>query len=73
MCSSLLICWKKYTLGKKYLGYGLLLFFWQPLMQWPVPPSSTKEHSMGALCFNFTTLAVFLLFATGLKEELQPA
>lgn len=72
MCASLSICWKRLTRPQKYLGYGLALFF---LAAASTVLSSAILHEKSILfapyISNFTTLAVFLLFATGLKEELR--
>ncbi|MBO9635578.1 MAG: hypothetical protein J7578_20910, partial [Chitinophagaceae bacterium] len=63
---------KRLTRPQKYLGYGLALFF---LAAAYTVLSSAILHEksilMAPYISNFTTLAVFLLFATGLKEELR--
>ena len=72
MCASLWVCWKRLTRPQKYLGYGLLLFFLAAA--YTVGSSAIlheKSLHMAPYVSNFTTLAVFLLFATGLKEELR--
>lgn len=72
MCASLWICWKRLTRPQKYLGYGLLLFFLAAA--YTVATSAIlheKSLQFAPYVSNFTTLAVFLLFATGLKEELR--
>jgi two-component sensor histidine kinase len=72
MCASLWICWKRLTRPQKYLGYGLLLFFLAAA--YTVASSAIlheKSIQWAPYVSNFTTLAVFLLFATGLKEELR--
>lgn len=72
MIASLWVCWKRLTRPQKYLGYGLLLFFMAAAFT--VGSSAIiREQSiiMAPYISNFTTLAVFLLFATGLKEELR--
>ncbi|MGN6418965.1 MAG: histidine kinase dimerization/phosphoacceptor domain -containing protein [Pseudobacter sp.] len=72
MCASLWCCWKRLTRPQKYLGYGLLLFFIAAAFT-VVSSAILHEKSilMAPYISNFTTLAVFLLFATGLKEELR--
>lgn len=72
MCASLWVCWKRLTRPQKYLGYGLALFFLAAA--YTVITSAVlheKSLLMAPYVSNFTTLAVFLLFATGLKEELR--
>lgn len=72
MIASLWLCWKRLTKPQKYLGYGLLLFFLAAAFT--VLSSALiheKSITMAPYVSNFTTLAVFLLFATGLKEELR--
>lgn len=72
MCASLWICWKRLTRPQKYLGYGLALFFLAAAFT-VLSSAILHEKSilMAPYVSNFTTLAVFLLFATGLKEELR--
>jgi two-component sensor histidine kinase len=70
--ASLWLCWRRLTPAQRYLAYGLLLFFASAIY---VVFSSAllKERSLliAPYVSNFTTLAVFLLFATGLKEDLR--
>ncbi|NML21281.1 hypothetical protein HHL16_10380 [Pseudoflavitalea sp. G-6-1-2] len=72
MCASIWVCWKRLTPPQRYLGYGLLLFFVAAAFT-VLNSALIHEKSLQTTSFlsNFTTLAVFLLFATGLKEELR--
>lgn len=70
--ASLWLCWHRLTRAQRYMAYGLLLFFVGALI---IIFSSAflRERSLQFAPYitNFTTLAIFLLFATGLKEELR--
>lgn len=70
--ASLWLCWRRLSSAQRYLAYGLLLFFASAIY---VVFSSAllRERSLLTAPYvsNFTTLAVFLLFATGLKEDLR--
>lgn len=69
---SLIVCWRRLTIPQRYLAYGLMLFFCSGAFV-VVTAALFREGSLfnGAYVSNFTTLGVFLLFATGLKEELR--
>lgn len=72
MLASIWVCWKRLTPPQRYLGYGLLLFFIAAAFT-VLNSALIHERSLQTTSFlsNFTTLAVFLLFAMGLKEELR--
>lgn len=70
--ASLWICWRRLTPAQRYLAYGLLLFFGSAIYV-VLSSALLRERSLATAPYvsNFTTLAVFLLFATGLKEALR--
>lgn len=70
--ASLWLCWRRLTTAQRYLAYGLLLFFGSAIYVL-LSSALLKERSLLSAPYvsNFTTLAVFLLFATGLKEDLR--
>ncbi len=70
--ASLWICWWRLTPAQRYLAYGLLLFFLSAIY-FVFSSAILKEKSLLTAPYvsNFTTLGVFLLFATGLKEDLR--
>lgn len=70
--ASLWICWRRLTRAQRYMAYGLLLFFVAGAYI-VLSSAILREKSLQTAPYisNFTTLAVFLLFATGLKEELR--
>lgn len=70
--ASLWLCWHRLTRAQRYMAYGLLLFFLGALVI-VLSSAILREKSLqfSPYITNFTTLAIFLLFATGLKEELR--
>lgn len=70
--TSLWLCWHRLTRAQLYMAYGLLLFFVGAVFI-VLSSAILKEKSQQTAPYisNFTTLAIFLLFATGLKEELR--
>lgn len=69
---SLWTCWPRLTRAQRYMAYGLLLFFVAGVFI-VLSSAILREKSLQTAPYisNFTTLAIFLLFATGLKEELR--
>lgn len=70
--ASLWLCWRRLTRAQRYMAYGLLLFFVAGAYI-VLSSAILREKSLliAPYISNFTTLAIFLLFATGLKEELR--
>jgi two-component sensor histidine kinase len=68
----LYVCWHRLSRAQRYLYYGIVMFAAAALL---VTLSSAIMHERSLLLApwitNFTILAVFILFATGLKEELR--
>jgi len=70
--SSLWRCWPRLTRAQRYLAYGLVLFFVSAIYA-VLSSAFFKENGLLLTphISNITTITVFLLFATGLKEELR--
>lgn len=68
----LVCCFRRLSRAQKYLYYGIAIFLVAGLF---ITLSSAIIHEQALLVApyvsNFTTLVVFLLFATGLKEALR--
>ena len=66
------VCRKRLSRAQRYLYYGIILFGAAALL---ITLSSAIFHEKSLFITpyitHFTTLVVFILFATGLKEELQ--
>ncbi|MDF2191857.1 histidine kinase dimerization/phosphoacceptor domain -containing protein [Paraflavitalea sp. CAU 1676] len=69
---SLWKCWHRLTRAQRYLAYGLGLFFLSAIYT-VLSSALIKEKALLPTPYisNITTMAVFLLFATGLKEALR--
>ncbi len=70
--TSLWQCWRRLSRGQRYMAYGLMLFFVAAAVI-VIASATMREKSLQIAPYitNFTTLAIFLLFATGLKENLR--
>lgn len=70
--SSVWLCWRRLSRAQRYLAYGIGLFFISAL--YAIGGSLIwREQSLQHVPFisHITTVTVFLLFATGLKEDLR--
>ncbi|WP_276486039.1 sensor histidine kinase [Paraflavitalea pollutisoli] len=70
--SSIWICWHRLSKAQRYLAYGIGIFFVSAIIA-IVGSTIWREQALSPIPYisNVTTLAVFLLFATGLKEDLR--
>ena len=70
--STLYVCWRHLTPAQRYLAYGLLLFGSAGLFI-TISSAFFHEQSLASAPFlgDITILGVFLLFSTGLKEEMR--
>jgi two-component sensor histidine kinase len=68
----LYVCWPRLTSAQRYLAYGILLFCVAGLFM-SVNALIFRENALGMLlifCYC-AILTIFLLFSTGLKEEMR--
>jgi two-component sensor histidine kinase len=65
-------CWRRLSAGQRYLAYGLLLVGVAGLFI-ALNATFNREQSLATatLTVDITIICVFLLFATGLKEEMR--
>lgn len=69
---SIWICWHRLSKAQRYLAYGIGIFFLSAITT-IIGSTIWREQALSPMPYisNITTLAVFLLFATGLKEDLR--
>jgi two-component sensor histidine kinase len=68
----LYVCWPRLNPARRYLGYGLVLLAASGIYL-TVSMINGQERSLSTVSTvgNFFNLAIFLIFATGLKEEMR--
>jgi len=69
---TLYICWPRLNPARRYLAYGLVLLCVSGLYL-TIAILVSKEQSLNTVSTvgNFFNIAIFLIFATGLKEEMR--